>query len=200
MPVHGQSCRRWRGRSVSPLVGLILLSLISLSCNESLPSYAPPATVFEGTLRGVTIQTKVSDYVGVYFTVKNIYHETLQSHGMLSGMLEITFPPVPSFHKTVLLDSSFFVNPQNLNMRTGVVTVDPGDSLAFVFRWDLYDDNGVFLPDLVQLKADPNCPTIRRADPLTLVFNCSFQVFDTYGQVRTESAAYVFAYWFGTLC
>ncbi len=192
-----------RSRRFSALLCIVCtggLILGALSCNESLPSYAPPSAVFSGTLRGMTVPTRGDVRLYVYFTVRNTYSETLQDHGRLSGLLQITLDRDPSFQKTVILDSTFFVTPQNLNMHTGIVTVNPGDSLAFVYKWDLYDDNGNYLPNVLTLKTDPQCPTMQRAEPESFTLNCSFQVFDTRGEITVVPVSYVFSYWVGVPC
>jgi hypothetical protein len=43
------------------------------SCNESLPPYDPPGTLFEGTLRGQTVPTKVEDRLYCPFLVFDLF-------------------------------------------------------------------------------------------------------------------------------
>ncbi|HTP12547.1 MAG TPA: hypothetical protein VMM37_02930 [Bacteroidota bacterium] len=158
--------------------------------------------MFEGSLQPVIVNSaKGGPVLKVYFTATNTFTETLQSHGALTGTISIVLASDTSYHRTIQLDSSYLVTAQNLDPRTGLVTLDPGASLLFLAIWDFTDDYGHLIPGNGFLVApDPACPTLVVADPQLLILTCTFQVFDRVGQVVVQPVRYELAYRAGQPC
>ncbi len=188
--------------AVATTVALSWLAVTSLSCNESLPPYETPNSLFVGSLQPTTVYSARSGpVVKIYFSVTSVFTQTLQSHGKLTGTLSIVLTNDTSYHKTFALDSSYFVSAQSLDPRTGLVTIDPGSSLLFLAMWDLIDDYGRYIPgNAFPVTFNPACPTLQQADPQLFNIRCSFQVFDHIGQVVVQPIQFEFDFRAGDPC
>jgi hypothetical protein len=194
-------CGVKRLRRILPLLSLAIVLVLSLSCDESLPPYDTPATLFRGTIRPMFVQQ--GSHLWVILTVQNTFDETLQDVPSLKGSLEIVLARDPSIHKTVTLDSKDLLyhfngllgypNYANVpNLTGGVLTINPKDSVRFFYDWTFTSDDGVYLPTKVfHMHEDPKYPGNFIADPETLILRGYVQVFTKTGLVIFEPVNYV---------
>jgi hypothetical protein len=171
--------------------------LVLNSCDESLPPHVQPAILFRGVLRPQTVPTHGYSALYVWMTVTNIFDETLQAPAAVQGNMVITLERDPSIHKTVTVDKTLLLITDDLRPQ-GQVTLNPGDSLAFVFKWtDFIDDNGnSLLTTVFHDLPDPFDPTKRIPVPETFIVRGSLQVFSTFGSVSFQPVELVFQYYF----
>jgi hypothetical protein len=139
----------------APLATLMLVS--SISCNEELPSYADPRDLFDATLEVAYAYTHLENALKVYILVRNDFDETFDAIAILKGRLVIVLQSDPSFRRTVNLEPSHLVYARHYNPATGVLRVDPGDSVRIGFTWNFLDDNGVHLRTKLSYSPDPTC-------------------------------------------
>ncbi len=130
---------------LSMLLILAALGITGISCSESLPPYRSPEDIFEGKIWGKYVLTQNENCIKVYAAVRNLYDETVQSTAVLQGRIEIIWSKDMNIRKTVIINASNLVYARNYNRTTGVLTLDPGDSLCLEYSWDLVADNGVNL-------------------------------------------------------
>ena len=187
---------------VPALLSVALILALSLSCNESLPPYDIPATLFTGTIRA-TFNRSQGVHLWVILSVQNTFDETLQDVPSLTGRLEIVLARDPSIHKTVTLDSRNLLYHYNSllgypnyanvpNLTGGVLTINSRDSVRFFFDWTFTSDDGLYLPTQVfHMHEDPVYPGNFIADPETFILRAYVQVFTKTGLVIFEPVNYV---------
>ena len=164
------------------LAGLLAFAFAGMSCEESLPSYQEPKSILNGWVRGEfqSVTGQAIPQFWIYLGIENGYEETLQGKKRLTGTFEVVLRRAPEYRKTFTLDQTYAIYPYLLRYQsTPTITIDSGDSLLFMYPWDLYDDRGIFLPDAVFV-----IDTVQRtALPEDFDVSGSFQVFDNTGQV-----------------
>jgi hypothetical protein len=179
---------------------LLLVLLLNLSCDESLPSYSIPATIFESSISPLFVKTRDGPRLWVYLTVKNTFDETLQDTASLVGSLEIILARDQSIRKTVAFNRNYIYRnypyPSTPSIdQNNILTFNSGDSLTFLYQWNFMSDNNIFLPQQVfTLTKDPNDPTHLTAAPETFIVRGSVQIFSRIGQVIFEPIDYILYY------
>jgi len=183
------------------LLPLAVVLALSLSCDESLPPYDIPSTLFRGTIRPMFLQ--LGSHLWIILTVQNTFDETLQDAFSLTGKLEIVLARDPSIHKTVTLDSRnllYHYNgllgyPSYANVPSivgGVLTINSKDSVCFFYDWRFVSDDNVDLPTKVfHMHEDPKYPGNFIADPEIFILRGYVQVFTKTGLVIFEPVNYV---------
>ncbi|MCX6144979.1 MAG: hypothetical protein NTZ35_17380 [Ignavibacteriales bacterium] len=196
---------RWLNRLPALLCVALILAL-SLSCNESLPPYDIPSTLFTGVIRPRFVNSK-GTHLWVLLTVQNTFDETLQDAASLVGNLEIVLARDPSIHKTVTLDSRSllyhfngllgypnYANVPSIDQR-GILTINSKDSVCFFYDWTFVSDDSLYLPTQVfHMHEDPKYPGHFIADPETFILKGYVQVFTRTGLVIFEPVNYVLNY------
>jgi hypothetical protein len=194
-------CRVRRLSRIPALLSVALVLALSLSCNESLPPYDIPTTLFTGTIRPIFVQR--GSHLWVILTVQNTFDETLQDVPSLKGSLEIVLARDPSIHKTVTLDSRNLLYHFNAllgypsyanvpNLAGGVLTINPRDSVCFFYDWTFTSDDSVYLPTKVfHMHEDPVYPGNFIADPEIFILRGYVQVFTKTGLVTFNPVNYV---------
>jgi len=190
--VSGLRSNLWRALWT---VLLPAVALVMNSCDESLPPRTTPAVLFRPSISPQTAVTEGYNQLYIYFSVTNIFDETLQGPASVTGNLVITLERDPSIHKTVAVDKSLLLGTHPVP--DGEVTLDPGDSLAFLFKWeDFIDDNGNSLYTTVfHTMQDPHNPSQVVPAPETFIVQGGIQVFTTSGFVTLTPVRHVFYYY-----
>lgn len=169
-------------KPVIAVTGGLVLSILASGpvCNESLPPYRDPRDVFEATITGV--------YNGAFLDVTNSFDETLEGPAILSGEIEIVHATDPSLSKTLEITSANLFTTKNYNSSTGVLRVDPGETLRFRVIWDHDTDSGVDLPSQVfRYWRDPDCTYGRCiAEEVPFVVRGSVTIFEKIGTVTAR--------------
>jgi hypothetical protein len=195
-------CHLSRIINASLLAGIAFLSAGLNSCKESLAPYEEPAAVLEGKVKGQYVFSRQENLIKMYISIKNIYDETLQSTAPMKGNIEIEWSRFPTSRKTDSIDVSNLVYARRYDRDKGILTLDPGDSIALVYLWNLIDDNGSFLFDednqLVEWKfIDTLCaarPLRKIAREETFIIRGQFFTFKQAAPARFGPTPFSFCY------
>ncbi len=165
--------------------GVLLLSAVSLSCNETLPTYQEPTVLLDGKVDAYfeRVGRDAIPQFTVLLRVRNIFDETLQGNKNLSGSLDIVSTRAPEYRKSANVGQGNAIYPYLLRYQlTPTITIDSGDSLLFMFPWNLWDDNNIFVPNALFVYDSTNHIWL----PEDFVISGTFQVFDKVGQVTIQ--------------
>lgn len=137
---------------------VVVLSLSSGPCDESLPSYQEPDKVFETSIEPSYILTIQQNVMSIQLRVVNIFDETFLAQGVLQGSLEITSARDPSIKTTFAIKPGDLIRAPGYNWSTGMLLMNPRDFILFNIAWDFVDDNGIKLSeDFFKYVADASC-------------------------------------------
>ncbi len=167
-----------RGRLRVPLLsGSLFFILIPGGCDESLPSYREPSAVLQGKVEANYILTSSDNRVGVAVTAINRYEESLEGRRVVTGSIEIRSKRKPELRKTLDVSSVHLVYARFHNSQTGMVRMDPGDSVRFLVSWNLAGGDtpgdNEFL-ELFSYYIDPTCPGPPPSPMRTIAFRETF--------------------------
>lgn len=137
---------------------VVVLSLSSGPCDESLPSYQEPDKVFETSVESSYILTIQQNVMSIQLRVVNIFDETFLAQGVLQGSLEITSARDPSIKKTFAIKPGDLIRAPGYNWSTGMLLMNPRDFILFNIAWNFVDDNGIKLSeDFFKYVVDVSC-------------------------------------------
>lgn len=147
------------------------------ACDESLPTYREPGAVLLGKVEANYILTSSANRVGIAVTAINRYEESLEGRRVLSGSIEIRSKRRPELRKTFAISPTHLIYARFNNNQTGMVRIDPGDSVRFLVSWDVSGADG---PDdepflsLFSYYIDPTCPGPPPSPMRTIAFRETF--------------------------
>jgi hypothetical protein len=131
----------------------------------------------------------------VSFTIKNVYEETFQAEATFEGKLVITAKRNPKIQKTVQLTAANITYAANYNKATGVLTLDPRDSVVLSSSWDFFDDAGQDLRrTFFRYLADTSCFDRFIASEETFVLQGSVKVYEKVPEVSAGPIEYMFCH------
>ena len=138
---------------------ILLLSLLEISCNDSLPPYVAPTDFLRATIRNISPPEVYYSYWDtgndIAFTnisistapqvfsveIVSTYEETLQDQLELSGSMVIESVKFPDFTVTIPFTVSSVTGAQ-YNPTTKLLTLNPGDTLKLKCNWRYRADSG----------------------------------------------------------
>ncbi len=97
----------------------------------------------------------------------------------------------PIHKKTAILDSSSLVWGR-YNPGTGMLIIDPNDSVSFIYNWNLIDDNGFNLKNLFNYNPDPACSLRFIAAPEIFVLSGEMKIFERTNTAVAEKRQFQF--------
>jgi len=181
----------------------VILTLALGSCDESLPPYRAPAGLFEGRLQGSYVLTRTDNSLKVYFTLKNVFDESLQGPAELTGSILIVSARSPSIKKTFLLTGTNIIEASGSNRAGGTLLIDPGGSIRFGVSWNFVDDDGRDLREILfRFTADPSCHSRMRSYPEDFVLTGIITLYDRTAPIFVGPVVYPLCYFtaFGISC
>lgn len=199
----------WMKRAVSEVACstrisfLIILIMFIGSCDESLPPYRAPAGVFEGQLRGSYVLTMKENSFKVYFTIKNVFDETIQGPEELTGSVLIVSARSPDIKKTFLLTGANIIEAPGSNRAGGTLLIDPGGSIRFGVSWNFVDDENRYLREnFFRFTADPSCHSRMRSFREDFVLTGVITLYDRTAPLFLGPVVYPLCYFteFGISC
>lgn len=156
---------------------LMVLLVFAVSCDESLPPRQDPSAVFVVQARPVYYYAQTANSMLVELCFINNFDETLSDRLDLNGTMVITSKRDTSVHKTFTIANQNLVYGSYVPS-TGILTVDPGDSIVFGAMWDFTDDYGRQVPSILfQYHVDPLCAARLISDPETFNVLVSTRLF-----------------------
>lgn len=177
---------------------LIILTLLSLSfgpCDESLPVYEEPVRVFSGKIEGSYGLTVAENTMVIFFTIWNNFDETFQGDANLTGTIEIVSMRDPSVRKTFAISAANIIQSKGHDRNTGKLTIDARDSIRYMVRWNLTDDNGRDLrTSFFKYIVDPSCDLRCLAFTEDFSLKGNITLFDRTGPVFAGPVDYSFCF------
>jgi len=159
--------------------------MLFLACDESLPPRNDPSLLFKGS-----VSTKYSllwneNVLRVVVSLVNIYDETIQARALMTGTVEIALVRNSTYRKTIHFDGSHLITTKFYNPSTQEVTINPGDTIRFIYVWNFIDDNNVNLTeDVFHYYLDQSCPGRYLAYNESFALTGTFQLLEKVSSVR----------------
>jgi signal peptidase I len=168
------------------LIALTLFLLMLLqACTESLPPRNDPSILFEGYFSSKYSLLWNENVLRIEVALVNIFDETVQAKALMSGTVEVVLVRNTAYRKTIHFDASHLITRKFYNSTTKEVTINPGDTIRFVYVWNFIDDNNVNLPtDVFHYYQDQTCTPRYIAYSESFALTGSFQLIEKLGSVR----------------
>jgi hypothetical protein len=164
----------WRHILVYLPCGLLFVGGV---CDESLPPYRDPENVFSGELRPEYIFYNIGNFLDVQILIVNTFDETFSAPSVIEGSLEISLERDPDFTRVFPLSTSN-IRIGRYNSGTGILTMDPGDTLKLGVQWNFIDGAGRDFRQIVfEYIMDPDCPSRMLAKPETLIIRGNIKLY-----------------------
>jgi hypothetical protein len=147
-------------------------------------------SLFKASIRAEYVLQPNANGVGVTCVLKNVYDETLQAKAAVTGKVEITWAENLQLKKVGYLTTANLAYARNYNSQTGVLTIDPGDSITVTYHWEITaDSEAVLRGQIFTLKPDFSCmflniPRRYIADPETFIITGEVRVFQNTATVK----------------
>lgn len=180
--------------TIAMLAMIAAASVLLSRCNEPYPSRKDPTEVFKASLTGNYVLTASENAVKIHLTIVNDYDETFQARAALRGTVQIVLTRNPSSRKTASLGPSNLTNARNYDSNSGVLTIDPGDSIRLSYTWDFRDDNGNDLRSIFSYVIDPECAFRRIAYEEVFLLKGELTVFDRLPAVQAPFKDFALCY------
>lgn len=190
---------RWQGtikrfRLSCCSLGVLLIPIIFLSCQEDLPTYQTPENVlridqvlaFQEYDRQQGIKIKIA-VIG-----RNYYEETLEDSVNLRGQVFIRWKDKPEFTATLGLDNSHIVHT---NIRNGMLRLDPMQDFEVQTQWLLNTDSGHSFMDICAPAISTWDGDKIWSDPETFLFDVRFAIYDGYGELVSRNQTFELTVW-----
>ncbi len=193
-----------RCKTAVAVVLAVSLAVISLTCNESLPTYVAPQNVLSVT---VTSVEQLNDHVAppgaqmvhVVLTVENIFDDVFFDSVDVKGAMRIWWERKPSRFRTI------YLSEKNITDRSVIVDrklmLLPGHQILLDVYWNLKSDDGVYLPSEMSygqyLRQQVCGNNLRCSNPETFMIEASLNVYDRVGYVAAPPKEFSFI---GKLC
>ena len=158
------------------------------SCSEELPSHIEPKNVLLGSSNTVfnygPFNQQVDLTVHIWLNLTNNFDESFDALLNVKGEMRITLTKDPSYTKTFTVQTSNLWDRAKFDPRTNRLIVDPGETVRFLLKWDLVDDNGRDLTAQVfKYKRDPWCIGRKFSAPEKFTVQGFMNLFDKTGYV-----------------
>jgi hypothetical protein len=168
-------------RMIITVLAAVAIWRYGSGCDETLPQRVEPAKVFTASVRGMYIYRITANGAGVVLKIVNTYEETLQAKLSLDGSVDIQWNRYPEYRASIPIRNFTLTYSGVYDSRTGIVTLDPGDSLTFFYLWNFTTGDGVFIPSMFEYDYDQTCLVVGGV-PLTV--SNRMETFDFSGRVK----------------
>lgn len=175
----------------------LLLAGISLTCNETLPVYAPPANVLAVTVKTVEqlnahIAPPGAQMVHAVIGVENIYDDVFFDSVDVKGSARIWWERKPYRFRTL------YLSEKNISDRSLIINrklmLLPGQGFLMDLYWNLKSDDGTYLPSEMsfsQYLAQAICGVnLRCSNPEKFMIEVSLNVYDRLGYIAAPPAEF----------
>jgi hypothetical protein len=181
------------------LVFLNTLLIFFLACDESLPPRNDPSILFDGIINSKYTLLWNQNSLQIEVGLINIYDETIQANANIAGTVEVILLRNNSLKKTIHFDVSNLSTPKFYNPTTQEITINPGDTIKFLYVWNFIGDNNTNFPeDVFHSYEDLTCPGRFLAHSESFILTGSFQILEKLNSVRLKPAVlnlcYVYRY------
>lgn len=174
---------------------LVILMACGMICNESLPPYRDPSEVFDVSIHGDYVLGLAGNRVNLFVDVVNSYDETLEAEAEISGQVQMALDRDPTFTWTATFGLSELMTTGNYNSGTGVIRVNPGDTLRFRIVWTYMDDNGRdFRTNVFRYFQDMSCSDRCIAERESFSLKASVNIFPRIPESSSPLAVFSFCH------
>ena len=183
----------------------VLLASLSLTCNESLPTYTFPKNVFSVD---VTLIEQLTNRVArpghqmvhLVITGRNNFDEVFYDSAKIKGTVRIWWRRKPLRYITLYLTEKNLTNPGII--QNGKILLTPGQQFSMSAFWNVKSHDSLYLPDEMDFtyasSSRRGCDyNVLCSDPEEFVFETSLQVYEKIGYVSAPMREFVFL---GTAC
>ncbi len=177
---------------------VLIWSLISLSCKESLPTYLEPQHVVD--IKVSTVE-QYNDHQAppgrqkMHFIIlgENIFDEVFWDSVDIKGSVRIWWKRKPVRYRTI------YLTEKNLTDRSlihnGRMMLLPGQTFSMDVYWDIRSDNGVYLPkemDFARARSRQCDNNVYCGTPEDFVIEVSLNVYNRLGYLVAPPREFTF--------
>jgi hypothetical protein len=144
-------------------------------CQELLPPREDLSGLFTLSISSAFHRENGQNYVRIYVMVKNKTDETIQERADFQGTVEVTwvpdadvgFPGVDT-KRTMHFDGRNLFRAPGFNAPTGILTLNPNDSIVFYLTWNMRSNDSTYLPKYWGSISDNECNVLYYNDEVGL--------------------------------
>ena len=143
----------------STVCAALILFLVP-GCDETLPPRQDPNDFLQTKVTPIYEYSRFDNAIYLDIVLLNTYDETVEDFSVLSGQLTIRPVRFPSHVRTFDLSTASIVHATSYQPASKLLRADAGDSIVIRVRYDLRDDNGVYLPggEILPFQSEDWCP------------------------------------------
>ena len=179
---------------------LLCFALISITCNESLPTYTFPQNVFSVN---ITLIEQMSNRIGrpghqlMHFvlTGKNTFDEVFYDSAKIKGSVRVWWRRKPGKYITLYLSKTNLTDPGII--QNGKILMTPGQQFSMNVIWNMKSFDSLYLPNEMDFSyaftSRRGCDfNVLCADPEEFVIESSLQIYDKLGLVAAPTREFIF--------
>ncbi len=179
-------------------------SALSLSCQESLPTYVFPSNIMSfrvGTVEQLSNRLARPGHQAVHMVLvaRNTFDEVFEDSVAIKGSVRIWWQRKPRRFRTIYLTQDNMVDPGLI--ADGKMLLLPGQEFGLNLTWDMLTDDSLYIPSEMNFSFETRerqCDySVVCSDPETFVVEASILVYDKIGYVQASPKEFTFI---GTLC
>ena len=183
---------------------LAILSLFSLTCQESLPTYVFPANIMSFDVKTIEqLSNRIArpghQLVHMVLIGKNTFDEVFEDSVDVRGSARIWWKRKPRRFRTIELSAQNLSDPGLI--KNGKMMLLPGQQFGLDLYWNLMSDDSLYLVSemiFTNLRQERQCDwDVACSDPETFVVEASLSVYDKIGYVSAPAREFNFV---GTTC
>jgi hypothetical protein len=169
--------------------------LMMVSCEESLPPRQDPHMVLRPVLRAQYVHDWNENGLRFYVELINTFDETLQDTAVFVGSVRVEMPRRPDMGRTLTVRRDSISTRRMYDPVNNIFTVDPGDTLRFLLRWDFKNDVGQSLTSFAfDYYNDTTCEGRRLAYEEVLLASGRITISRRLGEVTLSQIPIILCY------
>ena len=182
------------------LLPIFLLAFISITCQESLPTYVAPTKVLSvnvETVEQLSDRLAPPEHQEVRFKLlgENVFTEVFYDTVDIEGSVTITWIRKEGLKRTIPLTLENFLN-RNL-ITNGKMMIIPGQQFSIQFYWNMKGDDSTYFPSEMNYARlyFRNCGsyqghTVVCSDPEDMMIEGDVKIFKNLGYVHIPAAPF----------
>ena len=183
---------------------LALLTVFSLTCQESLPTYVVPANIMSFEVKTIEqLSNRIAppgrQLVHMVLIGKNTFDEVFEDSVDIRGSARVWWKRKPRRFRTIELSEQNLSDPGLI--KNGKMLLLPGQQFGLDLYWNLMSDDSLYLVSEMifnNLRQERQCDwAVACSDPETFVVEASLAVYDKIGYVPAPAREFQFI---GTTC
>ena len=178
----------------------LAVSVVSLSCEETLPLREEPTRFLEADMAALTGVVIFRNDVAVtvagsfFLTVKNLHDEVLQERALVEADIDVAMRNTPTNRVVVHADKDDLVNSWIL--QANKITLAPDMAVQLIKQWDHRTVNGIPFWEYVRLtqKFTAHGEPYLESEPVNFVAKAEVQVFENVPREKTRQIEFSLIY------